>query len=111
MKYVALSRSKFGNRRTLVDGIWFDSEKEANRYLALKMAQKAGDISELVIHPRFDLVVNTIKISRYTADFQYIENGKTVVEDVKSPPTRKKNDYIMRRKLMLALHEIVILET
>lgn len=47
----------------------------------------------------------------YTADFVYLENGEVVVEDVKSEYTRKEKDYILRRKLMLGRHGIIIKET
>lgn len=47
----------------------------------------------------------------YTADFVYVEDGVTVVEDCKSEYTRKEKDYILRRKLMLHVHGIRIVET
>lgn len=47
----------------------------------------------------------------YTADFVYVRDGVTVVEDVKSDITRKEADYVLRRKLMLHVHGIRILET
>ena len=46
----------------------------------------------------------------YVADFVYTEDGKTVVEDVKSVATRKKESYIIKRKLMLYLKKIKIKE-
>ena len=47
----------------------------------------------------------------YTADFVYIEDGVKVVEDCKSEYTRKEKDYVLRRKLMLHVHGIRIVET
>ena len=48
---------------------------------------------------------------KYIADFVYTDaGGKTVVEDVKSPATRKKESYVLKRKLMLYIHNIKILE-
>ena len=59
-------------------------------------------------------VVKSVCIEKnavYTADFVYTELGETVVEDVKSDITRKEADYVLRRKLMLHVHKIKILET
>ena len=47
----------------------------------------------------------------YTADFVYYKDGDLIVEDVKSDVTRKEADYVLRRKLMLHVHNIRILET
>ena len=47
----------------------------------------------------------------YTADFVYVRDGVTIVEDCKSEITRKEADYVLRRKLMLHVHNIRILET
>ena len=47
----------------------------------------------------------------YTADFVFVEDGVTVVEDCKSEYTRKEKDYVLRRKLMLHVHGIRIVET
>lgn len=48
----------------------------------------------------------------YTADFVYDDaDGNLVVEDTKSEYTRKEKDYVLRRKLMLHVHNIKILET
>ena len=56
--------SKYGNRKTEVDGIVFDSKKEAERYRDLKLLERAGDIRELVLQPSFVLNVNGIKVCR-----------------------------------------------
>jgi hypothetical protein len=47
----------------------------------------------------------------YTADFVYRKDGHLIVEDCKSEITRKEADYVLRRKLMLHVHNIRILET
>lgn len=47
----------------------------------------------------------------YTADFVYVRDGVTIVEDCKSEITRKEADYVLRRKLMLHVHGIRVLET
>lgn len=123
MKY-----KKYGNKKTTIDGIEFDSQKEADRYCELKLLQRAGQISNLELQKDFELipaqyeyferygkqgqrlkdgkkcVENSVK---YKADFVYIENGKTVVEDTKGMKTK---EYIIKRKLMLYIHGIRIKE-
>lgn len=103
-------RNKYGARKTVIDGIVFDSIKEARRYQDLKILERAGQIADLRLKVRYDLVVNQVKIGRYTSDFEYLENGRRVVEDVKSPATKKARDYGLRKKLMLALFGISIRE-
>jgi len=103
--------NKYHAKKTVVDGITFDSKREAARYRALKTLERAGEIANLVLKVRYPLVVNGVKIGRYTSDFEYEENGQHVVEDVKSPATKKARDYRLRKLLMLALHGITIRET
>lgn len=114
-------RPKYGNKKIEIDGIKFDSKKEGRRYQELLLLQRAGEISDLELQPRFSLVEG-VKFSgdkrakpaiRYTADFAYtdVKTGKRVTEDVKSPVTRKKTDYKMRRHMMLAIHGIEVFES
>lgn len=100
--------SKYGNRRIVDDGYVFDSVGEHRRYRELKLMEQAGEITELRVHPSWPLIVNGHNIGRYTADFSYRgKNGNLVVEDYKGVKTR---DYILRRKLMQAVHGIEIRE-
>lgn len=104
--------NKYGSKRTVIDNHRFDSQAEGRRYLALRDRLQRGEIRDLEPHPpAYRLDVNGVLVSRYTPDFRYvvIETGETVVEDVKSNPTRTR-DYVMRRKLMKALHGIEITE-
>jgi len=101
---------KYKNVKTFVDGISFDSRKEAVRYADLKLMQKAGEISDLTLQPKFDIVINGQKVCSYIADFSYVENGVKVVEDVKSEVTRKLPTYRLKNKLMRAVHGIAIRE-
>lgn len=86
-------QNKYKNKKTQVDMYVFDSAKEAQRYRELKLLEKAGEISNLELQPRFLLQDSFKKNGRtyrkveYVADFQYIENGKTIVEDVKGIQT------------------------
>lgn len=51
-----MNGSKYGARKTVVDGITFDSKKEANRYRELKLLEKAGKISNLKLQVPFELI-------------------------------------------------------
>ena len=94
-----ISPYKYRNIPTEVDGIKFASKKEARRYGELKLLMLAHIITDLETHPVFPLMVNGSNIGRYTADFRYIENGHTVIEDVKSTAT-KTRDYRLRKKIL-----------
>ena len=93
--------NKYGAKKITVDGITFDSKKEANRYCELRLLEKAGYIENLQRQVRYTLIPKQEgeRACEYVADFVYIENGKTVVEDVKSKATRT-DAYIIKRKLM-----------
>lgn len=92
------------------EGITFDSVKEANRYADLVLLQRAGKISELARQVPFQIDVNGQSICRYVADHVYVENGERIVEDVKSPITRKLPEYRLKNKLLRAVHGVAIRE-
>jgi hypothetical protein len=75
--------SRQGNVWTTVDGIKFQSKAEANRYLQLRQLEQSSVISNLRRQVQYDLIAGGILCTSYRADFNYIENGKEVVEDVK----------------------------
>lgn len=114
--------NKYGNRKTEVDGILFDSAKEAQRYKELRLLEAAGEIKGLRIKPSWRLIVNGETIGKFTADFDYYKILHTVptryiVEDVKPDPDSRtgkrpplSRDYILRKKLMHALFGITITE-
>ena len=114
-------KNKFNAVKKTVDGVKFDSTREAKRYEELKLLVRAGKIKSLRVQVSYPLV-KSVKYKNakrakpemiYTADFEYwdIEKNELVVEDVKSVATAKLADYIMRRHMMLAFHGIEILET
>lgn len=116
-KIVVTPYTKYLNKPRMVDGIHFDSTKEANRYKELKMLLKLGQISELELQKGFILIPSQYdgkrcieRAVKYICDFCYKRNGELVVEDVKSSITRKNKDYIIKRKLMLYIHHIKIHE-
>lgn len=102
-------RSKYGNNKKEVDGILFDSKKEAKRYCELKLLLKAGEIELLERQVRF-LLIGANESERkceYLADFCYIitKSGEYVVEDVKGIQT---DVFKIKRKLMKEVHNIEI---
>lgn len=105
---------KYRNIKTEIDGIRFDSRKEAKRYAELKLLVKAGQIQDLRLQVDYQVVEPvTINGKReraivYRADFVYLENGKPVCEDVKGVRT---DVYRIKRRLMKLVHGIEIRET
>lgn len=117
--------NKYGSKKIEVDGITFDSKKEAKRYQELILLEKAGVISGLQRQVKYILIPaqrepDTIGVRggihkgktieqecAYVADFVYQEAGNTVVEDTKGFRTK---DYVIKRKLMLHVHGIKIKE-
>lgn len=101
-------RNKYGNQKTKLDGYTFDSRKEAQRYAELILLQKAGEISNLEMQKPFVIQESFFDSNgkrqtaiKYYADFTYItKEGKEVIEDVKSPATRKNPVYRMKKKMM-----------
>lgn len=109
--------SKYRNKKIVIDGIKFDSEKEANRYAQLRMLLRVGEISELELQKPFVLIPAQKgadgkvieRAVKYIADFYYRDNRRNqyVVEDTKGVRT---DDYIIKRKLMLYIHKLKIKE-
>ena len=123
--------SKYYNIKTrALDGTVFDSHKEARRWDELLLLQRAGKITELRRQVEYELIPAQYETYErygkkgqrlkdgvrllerkvcYVADFVYTdaETGENIVEDAKGVRTK---DYILKRKLMLALHSIRIRE-
>ena len=106
--------SKYKSRKVTVGGITFDSRKEYTRWVELILLLKSGQISDLKRQVKFELIPSqridgkvVERACSYVADFVYTENGKTVVEDTKG---FKTPEYIIKRKLMLYIHGIRIVE-
>ena len=115
-------KNKYNARKTKFRGMTFDSRSEMKRYLYLSDLERKGVISQLRRQVRFRIIpplygvaqisharTTTFKpylIDRaayYTCDFLYREDGKIIIEDVKSERTARLNDYILRRKLMIRI--------
>lgn len=105
------SRNKYGNVRTEAFGRVFDSKLEAARYAELRLLQRSGRISNLICQPEFPITVNGFKIAVYIADFSYFDSeGRQIVEDVKSPCSKRIPVYALKKKLVLAVLGITITE-
>ena len=123
-----MKTNKYKSMKCYINGIEFDSRKEARRYQELRLLQRAGVIQNLRLQEKFVLIPSQYEsyerygakgqelkpgqrlVEReciYIADFVYEENGKTVVEDTKGFKTK---DYIIKRKLLLWTHGIKIKE-
>lgn len=104
-------KNKYGNEKVELDGHKFDSKAEARRYAELKLMEKAGEIKDLelqkpyVIQPSFfDRQGKRQTAIKYISDFTYTDkNGNVIIEDVKSPATRKDRVYRMKKKMMAYL--------
>jgi hypothetical protein len=81
-------RSKYRAVPTVIDGIRFASKKEARRYSELKMLERAGSVTGLMLQVRYALTILDAKrdyrrLGDYVADFVYNLNGQHIVEDTK----------------------------
>jgi len=102
--------NKYHAQKTVVDDITFDSKKEAARYQELKLMLAAGKISDLKVHYPFSLDVRNVRCGSYEADFVYFnQEGKIVVEDVKSKATRTSL-YQFKKKVFRAIYNLDIVE-
>ena len=106
---------KYHSEKTFVDGIRFDSKKEARRYIVLKMMEDMGEITGLRRQVKFTLINgkrwsdgHKHRDTVYIADFVYTENGVIVVEDVKGFRT---DAYRIKRELMKEKYNIEVKET
>lgn len=131
-----MRRRKYGNTKVIMDGIQFDSQREAARYQQLKLLERAGRISGLQTQVKYVLIPTQREASfeayksgpnkgrrkpgkvlececSYIADFVYNQDGETVVEDVKGyrdPASAGYAKFVIKRKLMLERYGIRIKE-
>lgn len=98
------SNSKYNNKKTVLDNIKFDSQKEAERYSVLKLLLRCGEISDLKLQPEFILQKafkkngKNFRAITYSADFQYFDKkkNKIIIEDVKGMETEV---FKLKRKI------------
>jgi hypothetical protein len=97
-KYRAIQSGKYASRR------------EARRAQELILLQRCGEIFNLEEQVKYELIPKQEgeRAVTYTADFRYVDaNGRLVVEDAKGVKTQQ---YVIRRKLMLWIHGIRVVE-
>ena len=111
--------SRYGNvKKPVFDGHRFDSNRELERYVELKLIQQAGAIEDLKVHPRYPITIAGVEIRifskkywktgrhlTYEADFSYwdCERKCRVIEDVKMQSGHRDRVYIIKKALMLAM--------
>lgn len=106
--------NKYHSKKTVVDGIQFDSAKEAKRYTKLRDMEEAGEIQGLRLQVPFEILPSfecdgvKYRGMKYIADFVYFRDGKQVVEDTKGWKTA---EYRMKKKLMAYMNHINIEES
>lgn len=111
---MAARGSKYHAKKTVVDGIEFDSAKEAKRYTRLRDMEEAGEIQDLRLQVPFELLPSfecdgvKYRGMRYIADFVYYRDGDRVVEDCKGMKTA---EYKLKKKLMAYINHINIEES
>lgn len=109
-------QSKYKNKKVVVDGIKFDSKKEANRYAELKLMGDTDYIQDLELQKKFELIpkyeINGRKVRamNYICDFYYYDvlKDKYIVEDVKGMKTQI---YKLKKKMFEYKYKIEIIET
>ena len=110
-------KNKYGAKRITLSGKKHDSLAESRRFSELSRQQRLGFITDLKRQVPFELIPAQRdedgklleRAVTYKADFTYYKDGKLVVEDVKSVAT-KTDSYIIKRKLMLYVHKIKLVE-
>lgn len=108
-KVPAIKAPKYRNKKTEVNGIVFDSAKEAKRYKELLILLKAGEIGFLEQQVPYELNTGGTHSVVYICDFKYMnaKTGETIIEDTKGFRTK---EYLKKRRLMKKVHGIVIKE-
>lgn len=98
------SSNKYNAQKTVINGVQFDSLKEARTYQNLLNLQNKGIITHLERQKRFEVIpkTKTERAAYYVADYVFyeVETNKWVVADCKSPITKKLPAYVLKRKLM-----------
>lgn len=111
---MAARGNKYHAKKTTIDGIEFDSAKEAKRYTKLRALEEAGKIQSLRLQVPFELVPSfecdgvKYRGAKYVADFVYYRDGKQIVEDCKGVKTA---EYKLKKKLMAYINHVNIEES
>lgn len=128
MKY-GIKPTKYRNEKVTFQGIEFDSKKEMQRYMVLLDVQRQGRISDLQRQVKFELIpaiteeyvehlktkdkikTRTVQFAiNYICDFTYMKDGKMVIEDIKASKSMLTKEYLLKKKLLFAIHGLNIRE-
>ena len=108
-------RNKYRAKGIQTEHGYFHSHGEAKRFFELRILERAGEVRNLKRQVIYPLRVNDQLVCSYIADFVYeikTDFGwANVVEDFKSPVTRRLAEYQIKKKLMRACHNVAIHET
>lgn len=116
------AESKWGNKKTVVAGLKFDSKWESQHWVELRLRESAGEIKNLQRQVRIPVVINGVKVTTFIADFTYDEREardalwagdyvwKPIVSDCKSEATRLEPYYRLKKKLLRIVNGIDIRE-
>jgi hypothetical protein len=98
-------KHKYNAQKTVVDGITFDSQREADYYCELKLRVQAGELTgfdlqpEFLLQPGFKHNGKSYREIKYRADFRlYHKDGQIEIVDVKGHRTK---EYQIKKKLLL----------
>lgn len=106
--------NKYHAVKTEYNGRTYDSKKECRRGKQLEQMQLSGQISGLEMQKKFVLLEGftyrgqKIRSVCWIADFYYFNGAEWVAEDVKSPMTRKKPEYVIKKKLFMAKYPEIL---
>lgn len=106
MSLRANKAANYANRRIVFDGYVFDTQAECARWMELKLLAQVGEIQNLQRRVEYPLQVNGRMICSYTPDFRYEQDGKTIVEDVRTAPSTQVAR--IKAHLMKAIHGMEI---
>ena len=112
---ITAKQNKYHNKKVVYNGIKFDSIKEKNYYITLKLLEQSGQIKDLelqkeyILIPKFEVNGKIYRKTSYFADFTFIstKDNKTHIADTKGVKT---DVYKLKKKLMAYKYNIEIEE-
>lgn len=110
----SIKKKKYKNDFCVIDGIKFDSKKEANHYAKLLLLKKNKEIFDFDIQHKLDIAINGIHIAYYIVDFVVINNDKTKdyfdvkAKDIQTGKWITTSTFQLKKKLVEAIYSIKI---